>query len=619
MSTGGKDPKSEAVTDRWAAEPGGTEAGSSEDLGDSTTFHSGPHTLPTLADGASLPVIDLKATSAGAEFELGETLGTGGMGQVVSAKQKALQRSVAIKFLKHEGDDSTLLLREAIATGRLEHPNIVPIHVLAKTPAGVPFFTMKRVEGTPWSDALKGKRSLVEHLEILQRVCDAIAFAHDRGVIHRDVKPANVLIGAFGEVYLVDWGLAASMVPDSVLPRASEAGLAGTPGYFAPEMARPDGKLGPWTDVFLLGATLYEVLMGRPPWSGASIEETIAVATSGKEPALDSMVPTELANICRRAMKRDPAERFESAKAFKEAITGYLRHHEAYELHERTVEKLDELERALRGEASAVPVERLFTECRFGFEQVRRAWPDFEPARVSLRKTLVSMVRYELSRNAPQSARALLSEIVQPPTELVMQVEDAERAEKQKAARLITLEHQVKEASTEAVRGPKAVYTKGLAIASVVASFGAQAVPRLGLYEYTTRDGLFFSLALVLNGLMYDRWLKNQPEANALQRRMSFALIGLAVLSGLGWTVALLNGVGFAAAMIMYFVINATGWWTASIAIEKRGAIVSGGFAVAAVLGTLFPAYVTASGASIGVSLWLLSRALRDSTVARFE
>ncbi len=589
-----------------------------QDSGETATFHSGPHNLGSLSEEhKNLPVIELKSVAPNGEFELGETLGIGGMGHVVSAKQKALQRSVALKLLKHADGDASLLLREAIATGRLEHPNIVPVHVLAKTPEGAPFFTMKRVEGTPWSDALKGKRSLVEHLEILQRVCDAIAFAHSRGVIHRDVKPGNVLIGAFGEVYLVDWGLAASIGQDSVLPRASEAGLAGTPAYFAPEAARDDGKLGPWTDVFLLGATLYEVLMGRPPWSAASISETIAIATSGKEPAFDALVPAELINICRHAMKSDPAERFESARAFKDAITGYLRHHEALELHERTMEKLEELERALGGEASAVPIERIFTECRFGFEQVRRAWPDFEPARASLRRTLVSMVRHELARKAPHSARALLSEIVQPPAELVMQVEDAERAEQEKAARLVALEQRAKETSTEAARGPKSVYTKGIAFASVVAAVAAQALSSFGLAHYETRDGLLLTLVLLANGVVYDVWLRRQPEANQLQRRMSVALMGLGALSGLGWTVAYFGGVSFEAAMVMYFVINATGWWTASIAIEFRGATVSVGFAIAAVLGTIFPAYAVGSGVVVGLSFWLLSRFLRDSPVVR--
>jgi serine/threonine-protein kinase len=583
-----------------------------EDSGDSTTLHSGPHPVPSLEGQLSLPVIALEG-----EFELGETLGTGGMGQVVSAKQKALQRSVAIKFLKRDEDDASHLLREAIATGRLEHPNIVPVHVLAKTPDGAAFFTMKRVEGTPWSEAL-GKRSLVENLEILQRVSDAIAFAHSRGVIHRDVKPANVMLGAFGEVYLVDWGLAAAMSADSVLPKVTEAGLAGTPAYFAPEAARADGRLGPWTDVFLLGSTLYEVLFGRPPWGAPTLAQTVAMAASGKAPLFDGIAPAELVSICRRAMQTEPGERYESARAFKDALTGYLRHHDALELHERTAAKLDELERAM-SQPGAVPVERLFTECRFGFEQVRHAWPDFEPARASLRRTLVSMVKFELSRQAPRSARALLAEIAHPPAELVLQVETAERAEADKAARLVALEQRARESSPDAVRGPKSLYTKAIALLIITSSTVTQAILWLDLYRYTTRDGVFFSAAFVINGFVYTAWLRRQREANQLQHRVALALIGISVLSVLGWVVAWLGDVRFETAMVLYYVLHSTGWWTASVVVEGRGVAVAVGFAVAAVLGAIFPAYVCASGIAVGVSFWQLSRLLRDSPVAPLQ
>ncbi len=583
---------------------------SGQDSGETTTFHSGPHVMPALeGDEIALPVIDLK--SAAAEFELGELLGKGGMGQVVSAKQKALQRSVAIKFLNDEASDASLLLREAITTGRLEHPNIVPVHVLAKTTEGVPFFTMKRVEGTPWSDALKGKRSLVEHLEVLQRVCDALSFAHSRGVIHRDLKPANVLIGAFGEVYLVDWGLAASLHPDSVLPLASEAGMGGTPSYLAPEAALGTGKLGPWTDIFLLGATLYEVLMGRPPWVAGSVQETLVLATEANGPLFDAMVPTELENICRRAMQRDPSARYESAKAFKEAITGYLRHHDALELHERTLEKLDELARTIRGEPSAVSIERLFTECRFGFEQVRRSWPDFEPARVGLRRALVLMVRHELARQAPQSARALLSELVQPPAELVLEVENAERAEKEKAARLIQLEQQAKDSSTDAVRDLKSTYTKVVAVGAILSSVVMQALSTSGAFQFNVGHGLVFALVLLLNSFVYSLWLKNQPEANQLQRRISLGLVGMSVASVLLWWMALREGVIFHAAVIAYYLISGAGWWTAAVTVEKRGTIVAAGFGLAAVVGMIFPAFILGAGGSIGLSMLVLSRVLR--------
>ena len=591
---------------------------SGRDSGETTTFQSGPHGMPELdEEAASLPVIDLHGDSAIAEFELGETLGEGGMGQVVSAKQKALQRSVAIKFLRVAASDASVLLREAITTGRLEHPNIVPVHVLAKTSEGVTFFAMKRVEGTPWSEALRGSRPLVEHLEILQRVCDAVAFAHSRGVIHRDLKPANVLLGAFGEVYLVDWGLAASLRQDSVLPLASEASLAGTPAYIAPEAASGAGHLGPWTDVFLLGASLYEVLTGQPPWSGGSVAETLVLAASStRELAFDAKVPAELANICRRAMQRSPEDRFESAVAFRNAITAYLRHREAFELHERTLTNLGELERVTRGEVTSVPVERLFTECRFGFQQVRASWPEFEPARAGLRRALTLMIRHELARKAPQSARSLLTEMEHPPTELVMEVEQAERIEQERAARLFVLEQQAKDLSPDSARDLKSVYVKAVAVGAVSFSVLTQALETSGTVHFNSRDGLVFSVVTLLNGLGYSAWLRRQVEANQLQRRIAVALIGLSVLSGLGWGEAYRGDLSLPSALIMYFLISAAGWWTAAVAIETRGAIVAMGFLVAALLAMVFPSFALLSGGCVGLSFWVLSRLLRTSRVA---
>jgi serine/threonine-protein kinase len=582
------------------------------DSGETTTFQSGPHPMPDLDDAqAALPVIDLGKRST--EFELGETLGEGGMGQVVSARQKTLQRSVAIKFLKEAGGDATVLLREAIATGRLEHPNIVPVHLLAKTTEGVPFFTMKRVEGTPWSDALRSGRTLVEHLEILQRVCDAVAFAHSRGVVHRDLKPANVLIGAFGEVYLVDWGLAASLRDDSVLPLVSDASVGGTPAYLAPEAALDTGKLGPWTDVFLLGATLYEVVMGRPPWVAGSVSETIALAAAAAEPPFDPKVPTELANLCRRAMKKEPHERLPSARAFRDALTDYLHHHHAFELHERTMGKLAELERATAGASAAGSIERLFTECRFGFEQVQQSWPDFEPARTALRRALVLMVRHELSRNAVTSARALLSELVQPPVELVLQVEDAERAEREKAERLLALEQQAKDLSTDSARDLKASYVRIVAFGSILFSAGLQGLATTGVINPVTNHGLIFSVLLVVNSLLYAGWLRRQAEANQMQRRLAIALIGLSVVSGLAWWVAWLDGIGLHAALLAFYLVNAGGWWTAAVAIEPRGTVVAVGFALSAALGMLFPPFAIGCGVCIGLSMWLLSSLLRTA------
>jgi eukaryotic-like serine/threonine-protein kinase len=585
------------------------------DSGETATLPAG--SAPGMAKEwtASLPVIQIGPAQSGAEFQLEAALGEGGMGRVVSANQVALQRSVAVKFLKDEHGDSSALLREAVVTGRLEHSNIVPVHVLARSAEGEAFFTMKRVEGTPWSDALGKKRTLVEHLEVLHRVCDAVAFAHSREVIHRDIKPANVLIGSFGEVYLVDWGLAAALRPDRVLPLASEAGMGGTPAYLAPELVNDVTNQGAWTDVFLLGATLYELLMGRPPWLAGSVAESLALAAEAKEPAFDASVPAELAGICRRAMQKSPAARFAGASAFKDAITDYLRHREALEMHDRAMTLLAELERLAKNASAeqsvhGLSIQRLFTECRFGFEQVRRSWPEFKPAREGLRRAQMLLIGHELALRAPRAARVLLSELEQPPAELVAAVEEAEALEREKAARLTQLEEQARDLSPEAARSFKAFSVRLVAVMSTAAALVAQALETSGVYRFTTRDGVVLSIFLLLSSLLYWRSLSRQADVNQLQHRTSVSLVGLSVVSAVGWLLAWRHGADAHFGLLLFFVVNAAGWWAGAM-IEPRGRRVAAGFVLAALVGELFPAYATGAGVFVGLGYWLLADTLR--------
>ncbi|MCA3016602.1 MAG: serine/threonine protein kinase, partial [Myxococcaceae bacterium] len=307
-----------------------------------STVQSGPHRNPLQEPLPGLPQVTAEASPAPrADFELGETIGTGGMGRVVAARQTVLDRPVATKFLKTPDGDASALLREAIVTGRLEHPNIVPVHLLAVTQSGAPFFAMKRVDGSPWSEALARGQPLLEALEVLLKVCDAVSFAHARGVLHRDIKPDNVLVGSFGEVYLVDWGLAVALGPDEVLPPAASAPFAGTPAYMAPEMAAGLGAaLCVQSDVYLLGATLYEVLTGRLPHRAETPAGVVTVAFKGQPPEFDKPVPPELASICTRAMAKAPADRFPTVAAFKEALASYLRHREAWVIYEQARQRL---------------------------------------------------------------------------------------------------------------------------------------------------------------------------------------------------------------------------------------------------------------------------------------
>ena len=169
-----------------------------------------PHRSKLVIRGAALRPAD-GDPQLPADYELLETIGEGGMGVVYAARQASIDRTVAIKMLNADDaeDESRQdkFLSEAVVTGELEHPNIVPIYDLGRNTAGALFYAMKRVEGTPWKAVLR-EQSLAENLEILMKVADAVGFAHSRGVMHRDMKPENIMLGDFGEVLVVDWGLA---------------------------------------------------------------------------------------------------------------------------------------------------------------------------------------------------------------------------------------------------------------------------------------------------------------------------------------------------------------------------------------------------------------------------
>ena len=156
------------------------------------------------------------------DYELREVIGEGSMGRVWSARQSSLDRNVAVKIPRPElasagSIGESQFISEVVVTGKLEHPNIVPIYELGRAANGTPFYSMKHVQGLPWNELIEEK-SEQENLEILMKVCDAIAFAHDRNFLHRDIKPHNVMVGEFGEVSVMDWGIAISLAKDPDQP-----------------------------------------------------------------------------------------------------------------------------------------------------------------------------------------------------------------------------------------------------------------------------------------------------------------------------------------------------------------------------------------------------------------
>jgi serine/threonine-protein kinase len=301
--------------------------------------------LPTLASSALGSTTAYQPEGRG-RYTLTRLHATGGIGQVWLARDPDLGREVALKELRPEQQEhpsaQARFLEEACITGQLEHPGIVPVHELVRSD-GRPFYTMRMVRGRTLAEAIKeyhhrrqaGQAGSLELRTLLGNfvaVCNAVAYAHSRRVLHRDLKPANVVLGDFGEVVVLDWGLARLLGTNqqeeatSLLPVSLKAGsheetvqgqVLGTPAYMAPEQA--DGRLdllGPATDVHGLGAILYELLSGQPPFRGGSSDEVLRQVVRD-EPVRPrehvASTPAALEAVCLKALAKKPADRYATA------------------------------------------------------------------------------------------------------------------------------------------------------------------------------------------------------------------------------------------------------------------------------------------------------------------
>src|ERR1051325_1168209 len=278
----------------------------------------------------------------GTRYRLLERVARGGMGLVYVAEDEKLQRRVALKVLDvpcADGDLANRLIREALVLARLEHPGIVPVHDVGTLADGRVFYTMKFVQGQRLDQYIEPVASLTDRLRIFHRICDAVAFAHARGVLHRDIKPANIMVGPFGEVLVMDWGLAKLLHgdfrshsqgadPDATIfekpgrtadsSGAAETSMAtghgtvmGTPGYMSPEQARGDVEhLDARSDIFSLGALLRFLLSANPKPSDAATEKR----------HLDKALEA----ICSKATAPIPSDRYPSVQELAPHVSRYL-------------------------------------------------------------------------------------------------------------------------------------------------------------------------------------------------------------------------------------------------------------------------------------------------------
>ncbi|MEO6776730.1 MAG: protein kinase [Kofleriaceae bacterium] len=264
----------------------------------------------------------------------------GGLGRIVRAFDRRLGRTVAVKeLLRRDEWHEARFVREALITARLEHPGIVPVHEAGRWPNGDPFYVMKLVEGRTLKELMASHRTPRERLGLLPHliaVADAVGYAHSEGVIHRDVKPSNVIVGSFGETIVVDWGLARDIKHDLAEPlpepMAEGSGVStisgkvvGTPAYMAPEQARGE-LVDARADVYAIGAVLYELLAGKAPHADETPQAMLDRVIAGPPPPIDSIVPTvppELADIIGKAMARLSEERYANATLLAEDLRAF--------------------------------------------------------------------------------------------------------------------------------------------------------------------------------------------------------------------------------------------------------------------------------------------------------
>jgi eukaryotic-like serine/threonine-protein kinase len=575
--------------------------------------------LPTVSIDLDHQDTPAESFSSDTDLVVVGKLGEGGMGIVHLVQQRSLDRMVAVKTTRTEVDAQAdaALCAEAKVTGSLEHPNIVPVHAFGRTADGRAAMVMKRIEGVPWLtlmqqpdhgawEAIATGDRIVDHLQILAQVANALSFAHRHSIVHRDVKPENVMVGSYGEVWVVDFGLAVRCDE----PWPPEPSIVGTPVYMAPEMVVGE-PVDERTDVYLLGATLHEILTGQPPHDGSSLPQVLANAYASEPPSFDGSVPHELAAICRRAMARSPEDRFPTARAFRGAVSDYLVHRASYRLAERGAERLA----AARAAEDLAARRASLTEARFACLQAMDQWPGNELARATAREAAVESVEIEIEARNAAGARAILDSLADPPEEIRTRLAALEAemdAERRDAARLAELERD--RDIRLGADSRKWVMIVFALVALVMGTYAVRASGESGLLpsDLLRLGGLMLA---VVSGIVAVTW--RRLAVNAVGRQFAIGGVGLSVAIVLHRTVAYFGGDSIPSILSTDMLLTGLVTAAGGVTIDSRmfygvPVMIGGAFTAVFFPGTAPAAFSVSTTVLILLAAWFFQRMQRE-------
>jgi len=375
-------------------------------------------------------------------------------------------------------------------------------------------------------------------------VCNAVSFAHRRGILHRDIKPDNVMIGVFGEVTLLDWGIAVGLEadPDGRIPHFEAGGsLVGTPAYMAPEMLTRSEQ-SERTDVYLLGAVLYELLAGHPPHRGRSRSEMLR-AFQAPAP-LPADTPPTLKALCLRSLAVDPAERPASAAAFRAALQCYLDLRAVDAVVRAAEAQLEAAREAIAGQASRRQITEHLSSCQFGFSHALSQWPEHDVARERLDESLALAAAWALDSDNLQLAVYHLDQASRPDPALRARVDEALRAQEVEEGRTRALLAPFDPREEVASRSWAGV-TFCLLATALSAYFATRAEPPTYLQFFGT------SMVLVMVGLGATLIWRRAGRSNAYSRAFITAMVAVPIVQSLvdlgawwrGWPPSMSHGI----------------------------------------------------------------------------